>query len=295
MFLDVKNLAVTYLGTASLLLEIGELRLLTDPTLDPPGTHYDFGPWYAPRVWAESTKVEPVPRSAEALGEVDAVLLSHDHHADNLDFAGRAYVHSPLVRRVVTTPAGAGRLARPFAPGPDGTTSPGSGLGIGAKLTALPWLSSTTVTRGGTTARITATPARHGPIGTPRVHEVCGFLIETDEASILVSGDTVAFPALDALPGWLERHATRRGRLDLAVVHAGAVSFPRMPIFGRSLFTFDAEGALAFVKKLDAAIVLPVHYDGWTHFRQPAPETRARFDAEEPRARWLDQGCRTAL
>ena len=41
----------------------------------------------------------------EALGSVDMVLLSHDHHLDNLDHSGRTFLAS--VSRVITTPEGA--------------------------------------------------------------------------------------------------------------------------------------------------------------------------------------------
>jgi L-ascorbate metabolism protein UlaG (beta-lactamase superfamily) len=45
---------------------------------------------------------------AEAIGEVDAVLLSHDQHADNLDHSGKAFLAK--AKRVLTTVAGAKRL-----------------------------------------------------------------------------------------------------------------------------------------------------------------------------------------
>jgi glyoxylase-like metal-dependent hydrolase (beta-lactamase superfamily II) len=60
---------VTYVGAATLLLEIGGLRLLTDPALDPAGSEYAV--------------VDPALAAAE-LGHIDAVLLSHDEHFDNL-------------------------------------------------------------------------------------------------------------------------------------------------------------------------------------------------------------------
>ena len=42
------------------------------------------------------------------VGAVDAVLLSHDQHADNLDHAGRAFL--PRAARVLTTVIGAPRI-----------------------------------------------------------------------------------------------------------------------------------------------------------------------------------------
>ena len=93
---------ITHIGTATLLLEIGPIRLLTDPVFDPPGGNYYFG-------YGTSAKKLTAPAlRLEQLGKIDAVLLSHDHHEDNLDRAGRAFL--PLARQVLTTSAGAKRL-----------------------------------------------------------------------------------------------------------------------------------------------------------------------------------------
>ncbi len=50
----------------------------------------------------------------ETIGEVDAVLLSHDHHKDNLDDAGREFL--ARVPLVLTTASGAERLGPPATP-----------------------------------------------------------------------------------------------------------------------------------------------------------------------------------
>ena len=76
-------LRLTYIGGPTALLELAGLRLLTDPTFDPAGTEYRT-PIYTLR------KTTAPAVAADALGPIDAVLLSHDHHFDNLDHAGRA-------------------------------------------------------------------------------------------------------------------------------------------------------------------------------------------------------------
>ena len=83
---------LTYLGTASVLLDYGGLRIITDPVLDEPGQNYSFGPWYAPKKWFASTRSYAAPLTVDQLGALDVALVSHDHHADNLDTAGRAVV-----------------------------------------------------------------------------------------------------------------------------------------------------------------------------------------------------------
>ncbi|HSB55273.1 MAG TPA: MBL fold metallo-hydrolase, partial [Gemmatimonadales bacterium] len=91
------SLRLTYIGGPTILIEWRGLRLLTDPTFDPPGTSYP-----TPAYTLHKTLGPAI--SAEKLGPVDAVLLSHDHHFDNLDHAGRALL--PLARQVLTTRAG---------------------------------------------------------------------------------------------------------------------------------------------------------------------------------------------
>ena len=73
---------ITHIGGPTTLIEIGGWRLLTDPTFDSPGRRYTFG-------WGSaSRKLHGPSIPAADIGRIDAVLLSHDHHADNLDDAG---------------------------------------------------------------------------------------------------------------------------------------------------------------------------------------------------------------
>src|SRR5262245_59784615 len=101
--------AATHIGTATLLLEIGPLRILTDPVFDAPGRKYNFG-------WGTSSRHISAPAlSLGQVGRLDAVLISHDQHADNLDDAGRTLL--PRAPHVVTTQAAAKRLGHSGAVG----------------------------------------------------------------------------------------------------------------------------------------------------------------------------------
>lgn len=89
---------VTSIGGPTLLIELDGWRLLTDPTFDAPGRRYAFG-------WGSSSRKLTGPAiPAAEIGPIDAVLLSHDHHGDNLDTAGRALL--PAAGAVLTTVAG---------------------------------------------------------------------------------------------------------------------------------------------------------------------------------------------
>ena len=128
---------ITHYGTATLLIEVGGLRLLTDPVFDPKGTKHDFGFGFG------STKAYVTAKNEDAIGEIDAVLLSHDQHGDNLDARGREVL--ARAPRVVTTRAAARRL------------------GDAARVIGLAPFESTEIIKGDAKVRITGTPARHGP------------------------------------------------------------------------------------------------------------------------------------
>ena len=94
------------------LIEVAGWRLLTDPTFDPPGRTIRL------RLGHGVAKVAGPAIPAAELAPIDAVLLSHDHHGDNLDDAGRALLPSvprgrdhrrrgPAARRAA--PAGSSR------------------------------------------------------------------------------------------------------------------------------------------------------------------------------------------
>jgi L-ascorbate metabolism protein UlaG (beta-lactamase superfamily) len=91
----VTGLRLTHIGGPTVLIAVDGWRLLTDPTFDPPGRKYRFG-------WGTSSvKVAGPSMAVSEVGPIDAVLLTHDHHADNLDPSGRQLLPSAGV--VVTT------------------------------------------------------------------------------------------------------------------------------------------------------------------------------------------------
>jgi hypothetical protein len=127
------------------------LAAVDRPDVRRPGRRYSFG-------WGSAShKVTGPAVAAAELGRIDAVLLSHDHHGDNLDDAGRALLPSAGV--VVTTVPGARRLG-------------GSTRGL------RPWESTVLRADGRPNLEIVATPCRHGPrFSRPVVGAVTGFAV----------------------------------------------------------------------------------------------------------------------
>lgn len=240
-------------GGPTLLLRLGGFTLLTDPTFDDPRT-YD-----APR---PLTKLIGPAVGPDELGPVDAVLLSHDQHFDNLDLSGRVFLDR--VPLVLSTQAAAGRIEH---------------------VTGLaPWEQ---VTVGPLT--VTALPARHGPVGAePLSGDVTGFLLQGDGLpSVYVSGDNAGVDVV-------EESAERIGRVDLAVLFVGAANVGR---FGAEPVTLSGERAARVAELLDASVVVPVHAEGWEHFTEGVAEVVTAFAAAGlgERLRVLTPGEPTAL
>lgn len=226
----------------TVVIEYGGLRLLTDPTFDRAGT-------YRGDVPLERTVDSPV--TADEVGAVDAVLLSHDEHADNLDSAGRVFLAG--VPLTLTTVGGAGRLG-------------GTARGLA------PWEATELPRPGGGTVTVTATRAQHGPDGSePVVGQVIGFVLTGEGLPVVyISGDNAS---LDVV-----REVAERFDVEEAVLFAGAV---RMPVISDEpdLLTLDAGRAVEAAKLLDARRVLIAHVDSWAHFSEDLRTTVAAFDA----------------
>ncbi|MBB5868958.1 L-ascorbate metabolism protein UlaG (beta-lactamase superfamily) [Allocatelliglobosispora scoriae] len=256
------ELAITHIGGPTTLIEIGGWQLLTDPTFDPPGGLYRFG-------WGTSSRKLTGPAIAAVdLPPIDAVLISHDGHGDNLDPAGRRLL--PTAATVLTTVSGARRLG-------------GNARGLA------PWATATLAAPGRPTVQITATPGRHGPpLSRAIVGDVIGFDVRWPGGSVWISGDTVLYDGL--------HEVAKRLDIDVAVIHMGGVRFP---ISGPIRYTMLARDAVELCELVRPRVVIPVHYEGWKHFQQPREAIEREF-ATAPAAtrdglRWLTPGERTAL
>jgi hypothetical protein len=174
------------------------------------------------------------------------VLLSHDQHSDNLDRSGRDLL--ARVPRVFTTEVGAKRLA--------GRTE---GLA--------PWQRAE-LSKDGVRLRITATPARHGPVGIePLSGDVVGFMIEVDGAgAIYVTGDTVWYDGV--------AEVARRFQPRLVMPFAGDAQ-TRGPFH----LTMDTNDVVETARAFPDALIVPVHLDSWAHFKQDGNDLAVTFKA----------------
>ena len=200
---DTQATSITWIGHSTVLLEVDGLRLLTDPLLRPRFAHV--------------RRVAPPP-DADALADLDVVLISHVHY-DHLDV--------PSLRRLgrsqhIVAPLGAGRLLR------------GRGFTDVTEVAVGDELELGTVT-------IRATRADHhprrrplGPEAPPVGYDVVG------SSRVYFAGDTDVFdemsglvPGLDVallpIAGWGSR--VPKGHMDpLRAAQALALLRPRLAV-----------------------------------------------------------------
>jgi L-ascorbate metabolism protein UlaG (beta-lactamase superfamily) len=240
-------LTMTLIGGPTMLIEAGGFRLVTDPTFDAP-REYRLS-------YVTLTKTSGPALSADAIEPVDAVLISHDQHSDNLDYSGRAF--AAKAPRVFTTVAGAARLG-------------------GAAEGLRPWDTKRLVAAGGAKLTITATPARHGPAGIEAMSgDVIGFVLAFEHASIpsiYITGDTVWYDGV--------AEVARRFPVGVVVLFAGAAQ-TRGPFH----LTMDTNDAIETAHAFPAAVIVPVHHDGWAHLAQSSADLEHAFGALGLRSR----------
>lgn len=238
-----ETFTVRYLGGPSALLDYGGVTILVDPTFDPPGD-YPIGE----RVL---TKTAGAALTADEVGAVDVVLLSHDQHPDNLDHGGRDYVDT-TARLVLSTRSAEERLG-------------------GAVLGLPNWVSQEFDRPGGGTALVTGVPALHGPEGGESVvGEVTGFVLTGEDLpTVYISGDNASLDRVREIAG-------RYAPVDVALLFAGAARTPLLDFAYLTLTSAEAAEAAAI---LQAGAVVPLHFEQWAHFSEGGDQIQAAFAA----------------
>jgi L-ascorbate metabolism protein UlaG (beta-lactamase superfamily) len=250
---------ITHIGGPTAVLNLGGLTFLIDPAFDEPRDYQLPG-----RVMTKLTG--PAIPAAE-LGQIDVVLVSHDQHKDNLDDAGRALLAS--IPTVLSTPDAATRI-----PGVRGLAN---------------WESVDLPRPDGGAITVTGVPALHGPEGAEEVlGVVTGFVLQGDGLpTVYVSGDNASL-------GLVKEIAGRFAPIDVAVLFAGAA---RTVLMDGANLTLTSEDAVEAALLLDAAVVVPVHTEGWAHFTEGPDQFAAAFEEAglSDRVKLLEHGVATTL
>ncbi|WPO78063.1 MBL fold metallo-hydrolase [Flavobacterium sp. KACC 22761] len=222
--------------------------------------------------WHFQKNISILSLSNEEIGKIDLVLLSHDHHSDNLDKKGRIFIQTVPI--VLSTKDAENRLKNTNTIGLDN------------------WQEYAVETEKVKNLKITAIPAPHTNIKRldKIMGKVIGFTIEFEgqtKGCIYISGDTVLFDGIYELE--------KKKKVDVAILHLGAGAFPYLKKNLR--VTMNGEEAIATTKLLKPNVVIPIHYEGWWHFKQSAKSLKSEIEKSEVKEQflWLKSGKETIL
>ncbi|KAG2225224.1 hypothetical protein INT45_009553 [Circinella minor] len=251
---------MTHIGTATTLIEVDGITFLTDPVFCDAGSEYHYPNATLTQTDGPAVKIDELP-------PIDAVLLSHEDHKDNLDDMGRRLLDG---RRVITTMDGAKNL-RP-RPGVRGIQ---------------PW-ETLPLKIGEKSFSITGVPCQHVP-----GNECTGFVVKSPTFGtsadgkpnvIYLSGDTVYFEELVSI--------REKYHVSVAIIHLGAAKVPLPGHEGLVQITMGGSDAAKLVRNLGADVLVPIHFESWLHFTEYRDDLRKVFEEEKvlDKVCWLTPG-----
>jgi L-ascorbate metabolism protein UlaG (beta-lactamase superfamily) len=184
------ELQITYINHATMLIQAGEVNILTDPI---------WSERAGPLSWVGAKRVRSPGVSIENLPKIDIILISHDHY-DHLDFSS--------LRRLVET-------HHPILLAGLGVKSRLESLGEN-DLTELDWWQEYTLPTKG--MEIVFVPSRHNSgrgIFDGNKTLWGGFVIKTEAGNVLFQGDT-------AFGDFFEKIHKKFGPIRLAILPIGS-------------------------------------------------------------------------
>jgi len=241
------RLTVTWVGHATLLLQIGGKNVLTDPVWSARVSPVSFA---GPRRWT------PVPFSLDALPPIDLVLISHNHY-DHLD--------APTIRRLTTQFPSIPWLA------PLGLTPLLHRLGA-RDVRVLDWWDETDVAG----LNVSAVPAQHFSARTPwdRYETLwCGWTIRDTR-----SGRSAYFAGDSGYCAAFREIGAKRGPFDVAMIPIGAYD----PRWFMTPVHMNPEEAVQAYRDIQAngapPAMVPIHWGTFKLTDEPMDEPVRRLN-----------------
>ena len=218
---------VVYIGHATLLLEVGDCRVMTDPNFDP-------------KLGRLLRRVSAPGIALSELPPLDAILLTHAH-ADHLSFTTLDALPEAIP---LYAPGAIALWLRKLGYSQARSLEPGEKIAI----------KNTTVF---------AASAQHSGnrYGVDRWRSAANmYLLDSGTTSCFFAGDTALTPDTDKL---VEQHLKKKKRtLDLALLPIGHAPWWK-PGFRRGHLSSD--DALELFKRLEARVFIPYHWGTFHH------------------------------
>ncbi|MDL9948807.1 MBL fold metallo-hydrolase [Gordonia sp. ABSL11-1] len=245
---EAGDLRATWLGHASVLVELDGVRILTDPV---------FSARCSPSQLVGPARMHAAPASVADLPPVDVVLISHDHY-DHLDMATVVDLaeRAPHTRFVTAIGVGAHLIA----------------WGIAAdRIEQADWWEERTIVVGGTSLTFTCCPARHfsGRGLSRNLTQWSSWVVAGPSHRMFFSGDT-------GFSDRFEEITTRVGPVDLTLIAVGAYDplWPEVHV--------NPEEAIAVHRMLTGdrvrdAVMIPIHWGTFNLARHSWADPIARL------------------
>jgi L-ascorbate metabolism protein UlaG (beta-lactamase superfamily) len=114
---------------------------------------------------------------------------------------------------------------------------------------------------------------------------VIGFALRWEGHDVWISGDTVLYDGVRAVADRLE--------IATVLLHLGGVRFP---VTGPLRYTMTAREAIELCRLIRPGLMIPIHYEGWSHFREGRGAIeRELAAAPDVPVRWLPIGEQVEL
>lgn len=244
---DLFTIDFKWVGAATWVLSIDEMKIACDPVLCPKGTVQTHAPGF------NSTRLTEPVYDGEDFENVDLWLISHEHE-DHLDGHGLAQIRPEA--HIVSNKKSE-KVLGTIQPKNHMAARPGQILTYRMK---------------GLSIDVNVMPAVHGSnfLSALLLGGGNGYWLkirkETAELDIYVTGDTVSHPkVLAALNG---------RKADILIPNIGA---PFQNVFGGP-FTFTVKDLQPVIDTVRPDIILPVHFGTFSHFQESHQAIRSWGD-----------------
>lgn len=250
----------TWVGGATFVIETGGLRIACDPSLAEEGTIADF-------FWFKSVRLNNPVYDQNTFNNIDMWLLTHAH-LDHLDKSGMAAIGSKSIK------IGTKEVARCLVK---------NGL---SGVEILEWGELRKYSFGSVKVEVMAVPAIHGinPVSAFFAGKVNGYLLKIirhdSEFTTYITGDTVYDQRI-----FKKVHFPK---IDLMIPNMGAAQKGSWIMN----LTLDAKMLRRLIAKMNPDIVIPVHFEAYSHYNE---SIKATASLKDNRIKILNPGEKVTL